>query len=314
MRRLSQIFAIARTEFRFSFRRGSPVAVTALIGLVVGAGIVIMLVSGLVDNPTSYTISWNAESVAKLATLGFTVHGFNIFMKDLAADMTTDSLSLTWTLMLLAFFLLPLSTATSIPADRQFGAGELLRSTPITGGSYLAGKILGVLAAVLLTASLTLMMFLVALDVVFHHFYQAGLPGNLFEFYVELTLLDGLPLLVWGTAIGVLTGVAFTTRRKAILPGLAMGLLSILFWGFAYSPVKSFSMVDLASSYVLQNYHSAAAAIELRLYGQAVPLTLNPGESTVSLGQVILMYGSAFLVLLLFATMARLWLKQKENF
>lgn len=317
MKTFRRILAIARTESRFALRRGAPVVIMALIGLIVGAGIVMTPIGMYVDNSSFLVLT--PDRVAALAAHGIRVGEYQLFMKDLTADTTVASLSLTWTLTLLACFLLPLATATSIPADRKFGAGELLHSTPITGSNYLAGKILGVLAIVLLIASVTLMIFFIALEVVFLHFFQSGMPGNLFIFYLELTFLDGLPLLVWGTAIGVLTGVAFPTPRVVFIPSLVMGVLSTLFWGLAYSPFKSFSLMDFVSSYLVQNYHSSAEAIEIRLTGQAVPiqampLTFEGGAVTIGIGQVVLQYASALLILFVLAFLARLWLQWKENF
>jgi len=317
MKTVRQILAIARTEIRFGFRRGGPVVMTALIGLVVGVGILVLPISNFVLNPSFNIKTLTPDQVAKLAAFGLTIGEFKKYFTDFGADMTIMGAGMAWALMLLAFVLLPPATVSSIPADRKFGVGELLRSTPITGGSYLAGKILGVIAHVLLIASITLALFFIALEVFFLHFLQASIPAYLVYFYITLTLLDGLPILAWGSAVGVLTGVAFATRRGASLPGLAMGILSIPFWGLAFTPVKSYSTMDVAAYYLFINYYSAAQAFEAKVTGQA-PLGLfflpGGGTAVVSIRQVLWMYTTAFLILLAFAILARLWLKWKENF
>lgn len=314
---LSRVFAIARTEFRFGFRRGGPVVIMALIGLVVGAGILILPISSLVANTQLNINNLTADQVAKLAANGLTVEQFKNLFTSFAADLTVMGASMAWPLMLLALVMLPPATAPSIPADRKYGVGELLRSTPITGFSYLAGKILGVVAVVCLIASMTLILFFIALEVVLLHFLQISIPAYLVYFYIKLTLSDGLPILVWGSAVGVLTGVALATRRGAILPGLIMGILSIPFWGLAFTPVKSYSTMDVAAYYLFFNYQSPAEAFMTKLTGQAMPAIPGmPGGGTafVGIGQVLLMYGTVILGLLVLAILARLWLQWKENF
>lgn len=314
---LSRVFAIARTEFRFGLRRGGPVVIMTLIGLVVGIGILLLPIQSLVMNPSFNFNAMTPDQLAKLAAYGLTVNEYKKLVTDFLADMTVMGAGMAWALMLLAFVLLPPATAPGIPADRKFGVAELLRSTPITGGSYLAGKILGVLAVVLFIASMTLILFFITLEVVYLHFLQASIPPYLIYFYIKLTLLDGLPILVWGSAVGVLTGVVFATRRGAIVPALVMGILSIPFWGLAFTPVKSYSPIDIAAYYLFRNYHSAAQAFEAKVTGQAPPglFPLTGGEAVVvSPGQVVLMYATIFLVLFGLAILARLCLKWKENF
>lgn len=317
MKTVRQILAIARTEIRFGFRRGGPVVIMALIGLVVGIGILLLPIQSLVMNPSFNFNTMTPDQLAKLAAYGLTVNEYKKLVTDFLADMTVMGAGMAWALMLLAFVMLPPATAPGIPADRKFGVAELLHSTPITGGSYLAGKILGMIAVVLLIASITLALFFIALEVLFFHFLEASIPAYLIYFYISLTLLDGLPILVWGSALGVLTGVVFATRRGAILPGLAMGILSIPFWGLAFTPVKSYSTMDVAAYYLFINYHSAAQAFEAKVTGQAPPeffFLPEGGRAVVGIGQVLWMYGIAILVLLVLAILARFWLKWKENF
>jgi ABC-type transport system involved in multi-copper enzyme maturation permease subunit len=317
MKTARQILAIAWTEFRFGFRRGGPVVIMALVGVVIGVGILLMPIENIVNNPTVNFNNLTPDQVAKLTAYGITVQEFKSFFSDMLADMTIFSATMAWSSMLLTSVLLPPATAPSIPADRKFGVAELLHSTPITGVSYLAGKILGVLAVVLLMASITLSLFFIAFDVVLIFFNRTSLPGYLIYFYLKLSFMDGLPLLVWASAIGVLTGVVFSTRRGVIIPALVMGALSTYFWGLTYSPVKSFSTLDVAATYVFQNYHSTAQANWLRLTGEALtdyPGLPGGGAPAVDIKQVLLMYGTALLVLLVLAILARLWLKWKENF
>jgi hypothetical protein len=264
-----------------------------------------------IDNPQFLQITPTITS--NLSRMGLTVADWLTWWRYMAVDSTVESLALTWTLMLLAFLLLPLATVTSLPSDRKDDAGELLRATPLTGLGYLAGRILGMLVVVLPLAALTLGLFLIALDAAFIHFFDEGIPGDLVLFYLQLTILDGLPILIWGSTIGILAGIPFKRRRTAILPCFVSGLFSIFFWGFAFSPLKSFSLLDFAGSYLVQHYPSAAQAFEVKHFGEAAPLMPSP-IPPVSPWQVLGMITTVLAGLLILVSLARQWLKWKEHF
>jgi hypothetical protein len=310
-----QIYAIARTEFRFGLRRSAPVAVTALIGLLVSAGILV--------GPLTSLSTWAAnsimtpEKIVKLASFGLTVTEWAKFLRDAMSDMFVGSTMLAWFGIFLALLLLPIATSVSIPADHQFGVSELLRSTPITGFDYLAGKILGVLATVLLIGAIMLGLFFAVTEIILFSTLHYGLSPSASLFFIELSLLDGFPMLVWGTAVGVLVGVFFRTRRAAIFPGFLAGVASLVGWAFAFrAPTHgSFGgMADLAHYYLVQNYHSSAIALESRLGGQDVNMFNIAGAPSVGIGQLALMYLVVIAALAILVTLARLWLQWKENF
>jgi len=246
MKTLKQIFAIARTEFRFGFRRGAPVAVTVIIGIIVSAGILLGPLSNVSQLPKN--LSMPPEQVARLATIGLTPSEWVLFNRDIMGDMFVFSTVMAWLLIFTALLLLPMATSGSIPADRKFGVSELLRSTPITGFVYLAGKILGVLATVLLVGALMLGLFFAITEIILFSTLHYGLSLSASLFLIKLSLLDGLPMLVWGTAVGVLLGVFFHTRRAAIFPGLLAGGVSLVGWALAFrAPGQGYiGMTDLA--------------------------------------------------------------------
>jgi len=310
-----QIYAIARTEFRFGLRRSAPVAVTALIGLLISAGIVV--------GPFTSLSTWAANSIMtpgkieKLASFGLSVNEWTQFLRDAFSDMFVGSTMLAWFGIFLALLLLPIATSASIPADRQFGVSELLRTTPITGFDYLAGKILGVLATVLLVGTLMLALFFAVTEIVLFSTLRYGLSPSASLFFIKLSFMDGLPMLVWGTAVGTLVGVFFRTRRAAIFPGMLAGGASLVGWAYAFrAPTYGIfkGMTDLAHYYLVQNYHSSAMALESRLGGQDVNMFNIAGASHVGIGQLALMYLVVIVSLAILVTLARLWLQWKENF
>jgi hypothetical protein len=309
---LRQILAIARTEFRFAFQRSAPVVVTALIGLLVGTG----LLTGFIGNWPflNLSITMTPEQAERWTSNGFTLDEHAPFVIGAAGDMLVGGSVIAGYVMLLALLLLPVATISAIPADRVFGVSELLRSTPMTGGRYLAGKIMGMLMAVLLVAAIMLALFFAATEILFFSNLHFGISKSAGLHIIELSFMDGLPLLVWGTVIGILSGVIFRTRRMALFPGLLAGLLSLLFWSAAFhSPLLTdTAATDKVEYYLLQNYHSPAIILESRLLGQDV--NLFGITNRIGFDQIVLMYLTILAVLGIAALLARFWLQWKENF
>ena len=318
MKTLRQIFAIARTEFRFGLRRGAPVVVTAVISLIVGAGILLtplMNLNGLFPDFSNLT----TEQIGKLAKRGITIESLRLPIRDSLADSTAFSTPPGWELMLLTLLFLPVATSMTIPADRTFGVQEILRSTPISGTTYLAGKILGVLGTVLFISLFPLLLFFSVTEITLLRVTHYGLPSYLFKFFVELTLMDGLPLFVFGSIVGILTGVAFRTRRGALFPGFVIGILSLFFWIVVFkAPPAMSATADSAAYYVFQGYTDVAPLTYAKVFG-GDPIFFNhgllgEGAPTLGIGPVITMYLIILGLLLLLASLARLWLHRKENF
>lgn len=269
MKTLWQIFAIARTEFRFGLRRGWPVVGTAAVGLVVSVSTLYLAFLNMEDMPRKY-----------------------------AAEVGASALAMAWpAFQWLALGVLPIVTAPTIPADRQFGVDELLRSTPLTGTIYLAGKVLGVIAAMLLTGAIAFTLHLLL------HFVLIG-PIN-FALYLELTLLNGLPLLLWASVIGVLVASALRTRRAAIFVGILVGALSPYPWALAFRPPPDVNYVPYTSMLSRQ----AASDFVFQRYD-----LLSPWVPQVTVAQVAQVFTLALLTFLIVAIAARLWLLQKESF
>jgi len=307
-----QVLAVAWTEFRFAFRRGAPVAVTILTGLLVSAGILVLMLESL---PTyASALTFTPDQQARWLAAGFTLEQHARFVTNGPADMLVMGTLLGGLLMFVALLLLPAATISALPADRVCGVAELLRSTPLTGARYLAGKVLGVLWAVALTGMAMLGLFFAAADILFFSSMHIGLSWSACRYYLEIAFLDGSLFLVWGTSVGVLLGAIFRTRRAAIFPGLLAGGFSIFFWLTAFRPPSTDSglqFTDRLQYFLVQNYHSIIG--ELAQTGG-----FNAGlfglSRQVEFSQVVLMYLTVIGVLSILACLARLWLQWKENF
>jgi ABC-type transport system involved in multi-copper enzyme maturation permease subunit len=314
MKPIRQILAIARAEFRFGFRRSAPVAATTVIGLIVSAGILIEplanLSAGVINS------KWTPEQAQAWTSYGYTLEQRAPFLRGMYADMFVFSTMMAWLLIFLALLLLPMATSASIPADRKFGLSDLLSSTPITGTVYLAGKVLGMLATVLLIGGIMLALFFAVTEIILFSRVHYGLSSGVIWFFIKLALLDGLPMLVFGTTVGVLIGILFRTRRAAIFPGFLAGVASLVCWAIAFrAPAQGYlGMTDLAYYYLVQNYHSPAIAVMTRMFGEDPNLFNIAGAPRVGIGQLALMYLAIIASLTLLAGLARLWLYKKENF
>jgi ABC-type transport system involved in multi-copper enzyme maturation permease subunit len=319
MKTLWQIFAIARTEFRFGLRRGAPVVVTAVIGLILGAGI-LMSWGGNVQTVDPHMEQFTPEQVEKLAKNGITPQVYRALSQGEFADFTAMDTIGPWFSIYLALLFLPVATCGTIPADRQFGVFELLRSTPIDGSTYLAGKVLGVIGIVLFIACIPFLLFLAVLEGIMLKFIGYGVPLDLITFYLKLSVLDSLPILASGAAIGILAGVAFRTRRRAILPGFITGSLGIFLWLSAFRfPVFSQNNFDLAAYYVFQNYQSIGQALNIRILKWASFSSyrfnlVGNNAPTLGIAHILVMYLVILAVLAGLFGLARLWLRHKENF
>lgn len=294
MKTVHQILAIARTEFRFGFRRVGPAVVVAMIGLSVSAGIIIMtasLYSTIKEYPQAYErLRHDPVFLKQLAGQGLTFEKVVPTPSTMMENTLASGLAGGWMpFPLLAFLLLPMLAAPTLPADHQFGVAELMRSTPVSGGIYLAGKVLGVIATVLLTAVAGLLLYSAVTLVMYRIF-------PLTKIVLELTLLDGLPVVVGVSTLGVLIGTPLRRRGIASIMGLISGVLSLFAWMLSSKDIGY--IFDLAAYSVVQR----------NLVG------MEEGIPAIADSAIVTMYVSAFIVLALITVFARLWLIWKENF
>jgi hypothetical protein len=314
---LRQIFAIARTEFRFGLRRGGPVVTTILIGLIFGAGILMGPLANLpIARDEINQLLQDPVMVERLAQKGLTMEYYRQITAEGMANITVISIPMAWPILLITtFLLLPGAAATGLPADRKFGAAELLHSLPVRGDTYLAGKVLGFMLAAILSGAIPLGLFFVVLDGAFLQALQINIPIELVWFFIKFAALDWLPLVAWAVMIGILAGTPFHTRRAAVFPGLLAGILSIFFWLAVFkSPVLPYTQLDLNAYYLIQNYHSAALDALARAAGETPFPMLGADAPLLGIGRVLLMDSLLVVSLFVLAGLARLWLKWKENF
>lgn len=277
MRSFRQVVAIARTEFRFGLRRGWPVVGTAAAGLIITAATLWIASPGTARDLTKYMPEAQAIEIGELA-LGLAWPAFSQ----------------------LTLIVLPMVTAPAIPSDRQLHVDELLRSLPLAGDAYLAGKVLGTIVVVLLTGAVALAVHLIL------HLALIG-PVNP-GLYLELALLGALPLLLWVPAIGVLSGYRARTRRRAALIGLLVGLL-IPWVGGIFTPWPPGPVQILNPLSWVMN-HQPPSDFVLARYGLLLPGWV----PAPTLGHVAMSLLTALLAVLVAGMFARAWLLQREDF
>lgn len=260
MKTLQQLIAVAYAELRFGLRRGWPV---------VGAGAVLLVISA----GTLYLAYENTRDLPR----------------DLVAGASAASLAMVWMgFPALALGVLPVATAPAVPADRQLGVSELLYSTPLTGGIYLAGKVLGTAAAVPLAGAIALIAHLAV------HWVLIG-PFDV-RLYLELALWGGMPLLLWASTAGVLAASGARTRKAAVAIGLLVGLLCLVTRGMGIEP---------AADWVLSRHG-------LWAHWPGTPIEA-AGRAATSFRQAIGSLMLSLVELLGIGILARLWLWWREN-
>jgi hypothetical protein len=317
MKILRQILAITRTEFRFGLRRGAPVVTSILIGLIFGAAILMTPLDNLpIARDEINQVLQDPQRIARLAQNGLTVDRFRQIVSEGIASITVLSLPLAWVILLTTCFLfLPVVSAISLPADRKFGAAELIHGLPVGGGTYLAGKFLGLLSTVLLAGLIPIAISFAVFEGAYLNALHASLPWAVFWFFIKFALLDGIPLVAWALMLGILAGTPFRTQRAAILPGLMMGILGIFIYLVIFkAPSIPFGALDLNTYYMIQNYHSPALEALVRSTGSEMPPLLGANAPLLGIGRVILMDLVLLASLFTLAGLSRLWLYWKENF
>jgi hypothetical protein len=306
MKSLRQIFAIARTEFLFGYRRPGPAFIALIAGITVAAGTVsafypqipnnrecLDTVNKILADPTK------AAAIATAAVAGTPIPPASDICAEISSDFYTrqargavaGGIHDSWfSFLLFSFVFITASAAPAIAADRQFGATEWLYAMPINGGIYLLGKILGLFTSALAGSLIPLLLFSIIIPILMH-----TLPLGLM---LTLAGMEGLPVLLWSISFGVLIGTPFRKRMNVAFLGVGLGLASLITWLYIfYSPTGRGNTIDIVSFFVFQRF-----GLEAGIVGR------------VSFGQVQVVYLSLLATVCILGFLARLWLIWKENF
>jgi hypothetical protein len=269
---LLQVATVALLELRLGVRRGAPVVGMAATGLLTALGALYVGYMNVQGLPRSYGGAAGAQGLAM---------AWPIF-----EWMTT--------------ILLPMVTAAAIPADRQMRVRELQRSLPIGGGVYLAGKMTGSIAAVVVTGAGALAVYAGL---------HLALVGPLqVTVLTQLTFLSALPLVAWGAALGVVAGAFLATRQAALLVGAMAGLASRFLWSVSVSIPGGDRGLRLDTP--SQMTYQAMSRTILGRHGLLPPhVSALPDDHLRALASLGIM--AAVLLALIIA--ARVWLREKEG-
>ena len=130
-------------------------------------------------------------------------------------------------LLPLLLFGLPLYVSETIPYDRQYGVRDLLDALPLSGSTYLLGKVLAVWVSLLLAISISGVVTGVVSTVVF----GALDVGEWANMWLGGFLVMGL----LASGISILLAAGQPNRRRALLVGFLS--LPIYFIVYALSPL-----------------------------------------------------------------------------
>jgi len=187
---------------------------------------------------------------------------------------------MTWAPVFVAqMLLLPVLVADGVPRDEQWGVRELLDSLPLTPGTYLAGKLLGLWAC--LAGGVLLGLALTGLA------WRLAGPFDLRPF-VDMWLVGVGGVVVLNGTLGLLLGAGQTNRWRAVLLGAALvaAMVFTLGPGLFAEPGSAQEIWNPARPALL-NYHNAGwllAPDQRTAYWQT--LALGAGQAAV-LGAVV---------------------------
>jgi ABC-type transport system involved in multi-copper enzyme maturation permease subunit len=143
--------------------------------------------------------------------------------------------------LLLMQLSLPPIVAESIAKDQQFGMNELRDSLPITSGLYLAGKMLGIVAIVMV------MMLAIAVFLMIVSLFVLG-PLDV-GVYLRIWLLGIIPSGLALSMISVLIASRQPNRKRATMVGSLVTVYCLLSLPFSANPDHNWLYAALPSAW-----------------------------------------------------------------
>ncbi len=195
--------------------------------------------------------------------------------------ISQTTMSGSWLAVFLVITLfVPILAAETLPLDRQHGVRELLDSLPVRPGTFLAGRLLGLWAAVL--AALGAVALVDALTGRLLH-GPLGLGR-----YVAVWAGSLVPLALFLSAAGMLLAAPLPGRRAAGLAGIALGI----FCFFGQAPSYNLDLAPLAAFwppyYVGQLAALMSGLLEADYRAQVAALGIDVQYFNASPGRVVL--------------------------
>ena len=206
---LAQLGGMIRYEVRMQWRRGGLLAVLLLLAVVLFLNALWQWLDfGVIGAESAASrASVSPEGARQRATLAI------VYIPWMYAIFP---LSVPWLLLLLT---VPPIAAETIPLDRQVGVRELLDSLPLSRGTYLLGKLLGLWTGVLGGLAGVALLF--------------GSSGWLFlgpydlSEYLLLWKIGVAPMVLFVSSMSALLAAGQPTRRRAMLVGFTCLLYGV---------------------------------------------------------------------------------------
>jgi len=212
--KLAQLGGMIRYEARMHWRRGGLLAFTVVfaVALFVSWLLASRQAPSLPGATTVITTSTGGETVTILTPSGVPLP--SEIVQRLSRAQAALAILDTWLIPLLLLSLaVPPIVAETIPLDRQAGVRELLDGLPLSRGTYLLGKLLGVWVGVL-----SGLVVVAALTAAVGQLLTGPFdPGA----YLVFWGLGIVPLALFTSAMGTLLPVGQPTRRRGVFVGVA---------------------------------------------------------------------------------------------
>lgn len=283
-RRLLQVSGLIRYELRMQWRRRAL--------FIIALGIALGLLAGGLQRRAS-TRDWQAYFFKETLP------------PELAPVQATFDIGVSVEIMLWFLILgVPFIVAETIPLDVQYGVREMLDALPVSRGTYLTGKLLGVWAGI----SMVLMISGALYGLTGYFLHGPYEP----EVYVSVWAIAIWPVALFTSGMGLLLAAGQPTRRRAI----AVGSLFVAVCFFRAMGTFRSVFLSLQKSYLLQFGPDILMIQEVGDGGFSIRSSLNLGpafDPAVQPERLPLTLAVLGLLLGLTWLLAWAWLRWKEG-
>lgn len=210
---------------------------------------------------------------------------------EIEQTITLSLMGGTWiAFALVLIYLAPFGAADSIPNDRLFGVRELLDSLPLSSRVYLAGKLLGMWAGLLVA--------LVFYGVITVIVCRIAIGSYDILAYLGMWLFIGATVGLVHSGLMLLLAAGQSTRRGAVIVGVAITIGTLLVVGDSFNLETRFLDYFNPSQALLTKYY---------LFNMASKVTI------VSNSDFLLTIGAAFLELAVVAVGVWWWMHRQRD-
>ncbi len=189
-----------------------------------------------------FKMHWRRRAllIAPLAMLVFNALGFALIRQEIIdatplfdeGDIVDFIVPGSWAgIYITLLALLPVIVSDTIPKDKHFGVRNLLNSLPLSSGTYLLGKLVGMWVSALFGLFIAMLASLLVLWMVIGSFYPREFLGP--------WLSGAIPFVMMNCGLSVLLAAWAGSRRSAIAVGMVFAVFCIFLFGLEFVAIDA---------------------------------------------------------------------------